>query len=560
MASSVRHAVFFGLMMLAGAVAPAFSQAFPGCSEWTMVVPRPADVVGPPWIDWFVADVARGDGLFVALVFDRSRGALVLTSRDGKTWHEGQLLTGPERLPLLVTFAGGKFVAFVGCDEVFVSTNAEEWQGGTIGGCADMAETVWTGSELLAVGGIGGAIIASGDGLNWTLRYDGPPPYWVDAQPAGYRPLESIAWSGSLFAASGFLHLVTSTDGGAWAAIQPPKQTGYDDITWTGRRFVAVAGGTVMTSTDGVSWESHAVPNPGAFAPLIWTGADLVARSGACLYRSADGVTWTADECLPQEAFDDFTHLLDFGDVQFAVSNAGLYRRTCSGRGLVLPGAAHVTGVGGSQWRTDVDLFSIGNTLTTVHVGLHPWGSEGPPAAERTLTLPPGRSLHLDDVVQNLFGQEGAATLTLTPVGGTITAQARTYADSPAGTYGQFISAVPDDAAAAAGDEIWLAGLKQAASDDEGYRTDLGLVNVSHVPVDLTVTFFTPERTELGELSYHLRPEESFQITKVLTRVTADPVLQALARITTDTTDGRFLAYASVIDNRTNDPVYIPGP
>ena len=40
MASSVRYAVFFGLMMLVGAVAPAFSQAFPGCSEWTMVFVR----------------------------------------------------------------------------------------------------------------------------------------------------------------------------------------------------------------------------------------------------------------------------------------------------------------------------------------------------------------------------------------------------------------------------------------------------------------------------------------------------------------------------------------
>lgn len=34
----------------------------------------------------------------------------------------------------------------------------------------------------------------------------------------------------------------------------------------------------------------------------------------------------------------------------------------------------------------------------------------------------------------------------------------------------------------------------------------------------------------------------------------------AVARITSDTPGGRFVAYASVIDNRTNDPVYIPGP
>ncbi len=558
MARAARRLLTLSLILVAGAAAPAFSQAFPGCSAWDMTISRPAGAT--PIIDWYVAGVARGDGLFVALVFDRARGSLVLVSKDGKTWDEGRVLAGPERLPHMITYGGGRFVAFVGCDQVFVSTDGEHWQGGTIGGCAEMSRVIWTGTEFLAVGGIGGTVIGSADGLNWTLRYHGPPPYWVDAQPAGYRPLEALAWSGKRFVASGFLHLVVSTDGDSWVAAEPPQQTGYDDIVWTGSEFVAVAGGSVITSNDGLTWESHAVEGTdGVFSPLLWSGEELVARNGTCLYRSSDGIAWTADECLPQENGNDFTYLVDLGNVQFAVSNAGLYRRACSGRTLLLPGAAHTIGVGGSEWRTDLDLLAIGNTLTTVHVGLHPWRTEGSAVAEKTLTLPPGRSLHLDDVLWSLFGREGAATLTLTPVGGAITAQARTYAESPGGTYGQFIRAVPEDAAASTGDEVWLVGLKQAASDQEGYRSDLGLVNPSDLPVDLTVTVFNPQRTELGTRTYHLRPKESLQVTKVLTRVTMDEVPEAIARITTKTPNGRFLVYASVIDNRSNDPVYITG-
>ena len=62
----------------------------------------------------------------------------------------------------------------------------------------------------------------------------------------------------------------------------------------------------------------------------------------------------------------------------------------------------------------------------------------------------------------------------------------------------------------------------------------------------------------LGTRTYTLRAYESIQRTDVLAELGTSDVSDAYAVLRTTTSGGRFLAYASVVDNRSGDPIYIP--
>ena len=91
-----------------------------------------------------------------------------------------------------------------------------------------------------------------------------------------------------------------------------------------------------------------------------------------------------------------------------------------------------------------------------------------------------------------------------------------------------------------------------------GFRTNLGLVNASAVETTVTAELFRADGTRLGELSVTLRPFESVQRTEIFREVTADAVADGYVAVKTTTYGAAFFAYASVVDNRSNDPVYMP--
>ncbi len=229
------------------------------------------------------------------------------------------------------------------------------------------------------------------------------------------------------------------------------------------------------------------------------------------------------------------------------------------GSALYIPAAAHLSGEAGTIWRTDLQLHNPGATQGRyeVHLLRHEQSNTSPQV--RTYTVNAGRSQRIVDVLDSAFGFSGAASLRIVPVSGDLIASSRTYNLRPDGrTYGQFAGAVSELAAFARGERAVLMQLTHDTATTTGFRTNVGMVNCSSSTVNLTADFRTANGASLGTKTYTLRPWEFIQRNKIFREITAGAVADGYIILTTDTEGARFLAYATVVDNKTGDSVFIP--
>ncbi len=219
-----------------------------------------------------------------------------------------------------------------------------------------------------------------------------------------------------------------------------------------------------------------------------------------------------------------------------------------------VPASAALSGYEGTNWRSDLEIHNPGGSQAAFSVALMERDTSNPSPRTKAFTLEAGHSSRLVDVLGSAFQFSGAAALRLTPTSGRLMVTSRTYNDQPQGTYGQFIPGVPQGDAMLEGEVALLLGLAESSQ----YRTNLGLVNVSATPVTVVVEMYLDDGTRLGTESWSLKAYEFRQIDRVFTTVTPTTVVGGFLLATTASEGGRFFAYASVVDNRTGDPVYIP--
>ncbi|HNX49525.1 MAG TPA: YCF48-related protein [Thermoanaerobaculaceae bacterium] len=228
---------------------------------------------------------------------------------------------------------------------------------------------------------------------------------------------------------------------------------------------------------------------------------------------------------------------------------------------LYLATAAHVAGAAGTNWRSDVEVHNAGTTQATFSIALLKRGQVNASPVTQTFTIEPGRSALYGDVIDSVFHFQGAAALRVTPLVGSVQVNSRTYNQRSDGTFGQLVPALADAMAFEAGEQARLVQLAQSASLTSGYRTNIGLVNASAVTGTVEVALYAADGTLLGTLPAQdttLRPYEYRQIDQAFGKVTSAAVDDGFAVVSTRTSGGRFFAYASVIDNRTGDPVLVP--
>lgn len=225
---------------------------------------------------------------------------------------------------------------------------------------------------------------------------------------------------------------------------------------------------------------------------------------------------------------------------------------------LHLPAAAHVAGAAGTDWRTDVELHNPaeqGTTTVTIDTLLHGQANTAPPSL--TYDVVASESLRLDDILDSEFGLDGTATLRLTATA-EVVASARTFNTTPDGTYGQFIAAVDDDDEIGPGEHGRLAGLHAQPSKKAGSRTNIGLVNATGASTEVRVKLNGADGNSLGTVVEELAPYEYLQINRVFERVTGAAVRNGWAAVWSPDPGSGLFAYASVVDNLTGDPIYIP--
>jgi hypothetical protein len=189
----------------------------------------------------------------------------------------------------------------------------------------------------------------------------------------------------------------------------------------------------------------------------------------------------------------------------------------------------------------------------------------------RSFTLAPQQSVRYTDVLGSSavgFELNGAASLRVVPTSGLVMVTARTYnlmlegnpQALPVGsTFGQFIPGLPEGQAVPFGREARLVQLSYSVDTSRGFRTNLGMINTTGRQITVTVALYRGDRTQMGQTqAFVLLPYGFRQIDNIFKTVGAPDVTDGFAVLGTTTPSGAFFAYASVIDNRSGDPIFIP--
>ncbi len=228
---------------------------------------------------------------------------------------------------------------------------------------------------------------------------------------------------------------------------------------------------------------------------------------------------------------------------------------------FVVPAVVHATGQNDTSWKTDLRVFNPCDAGLDVRIDFLELGIDNsgpsPPGISRALV--PHQTLVLDDVLMWIpFHEEntqGSLRVTFEgPSACTPVVMSRTYNDTPDGTYGQYVPAVA--VAEGDGENLMLTGL----AHNTLYRTNVGLANLSGIGVPgITLRILDPAGNVLAEKSdVGLPPYSSIQVVNVARAAGVSDDLD-LFSLEIDANGEYITAYASLIDNRTDDPVmYTP--
>jgi hypothetical protein len=188
--------------------------------------------------------------------------------------------------------------------------------------------------------------------------------------------------------------------------------------------------------------------------------------------------------------------------------------------------------------------------VTLKFLGNNVDGREG---IEKTVDLPAGGSLAYSDVLGGLFGvTSGWGAIAMSPTLPGLCMAGQTSTPGNGGTFGQSVPAV------ATHDLITCAtpGSISAIREDASFRTNLILANASDFSLAVEVALFDSSGQSLGARQYTLLPRGMIQVNSVVAQGFGIVSGLAGARLSLEvlTPGGAISAYASMIDNGTNDP------
>jgi PKD repeat protein len=226
---------------------------------------------------------------------------------------------------------------------------------------------------------------------------------------------------------------------------------------------------------------------------------------------------------------------------------------------VYLVGALATPGIGGSLWRSDVVLSNPGTEalaldMTFINVG---FASVAKPPVR--LTLQPGQTLRLADVLSRWQLRDAVGVLTFesrSPSGALPIVQGESYDDArPARRFGQTVPPRTDEDAAGPGEEQVLTGLRQ----DAAYRTTLWLFNPSGQAGVYDLIYLALDGRELGRIEgYPVGAGKVRQLSPSQHPIPAAGV-QGGFTVRAVVRSGRLLSAGQVVTNATNDPAYVRG-
>ena len=229
---------------------------------------------------------------------------------------------------------------------------------------------------------------------------------------------------------------------------------------------------------------------------------------------------------------------------------------------LWLAGAASLSGLNDSQWRTDLRLYNPTNSglsgESEFFVGDNPSESYlfGWPTLDTLST-----QSYLDLVSIELGLEETRGYIVLTGDGGGAAPQvvARTYnLDPSGGTFGLNLRAYRSEDLLQPGETGYIAGVSNSPELSVGFRTNLGYLNTASNWTTVRITMFHLDGSFAAEpYEVDVPPGKLRQINVFNTFGFGDVAMTGTIKF--DVISGGAVAvYATEIDNRTQDSIFIP--
>jgi subtilisin-like proprotein convertase family protein len=212
----------------------------------------------------------------------------------------------------------------------------------------------------------------------------------------------------------------------------------------------------------------------------------------------------------------------------------------------VIAAVAHTPGVLGTVWQSDVRLFNRGSATANVtaiftHSGEEGWNH----FAAVKLSIASQQVVALDDVVASTMRTSGIGQLEFLGDTDSVVITSRTYTRANGGTYGQFIPAVLTSESAA------LAYVPRIQATPN-FRTNVGFAETAGGSGTVHVTLFDGGNGSIvSQQDLAILPFGQLQFS-----ATGATLMTAELRVVSG--DARIVAYSSVIDNGSGDPIYVP--
>ncbi len=220
-----------------------------------------------------------------------------------------------------------------------------------------------------------------------------------------------------------------------------------------------------------------------------------------------------------------------------------------------LPGIAGITGFGNAYFRSEISIANSGHEPATVRVTFLEHDRNNTTAPASTFVLAPYETLHADDALQTLFGVTetyGALKIEsdVSP-GVTVFERILTDSTSTSGTVGQQVDALPAE-------DLQVRGALLGVRQDDAFRSNIGLLNPNAAVAAITLTLVRPPSDPIGSATVHVAPWSYVQRNIAALFPSAALNEGEVVSLTVDGGGQPVFAFASVIDNASQDPTYFP--
>lgn len=223
-----------------------------------------------------------------------------------------------------------------------------------------------------------------------------------------------------------------------------------------------------------------------------------------------------------------------------------------------IPAIGHVDGANNSKFRSDLYLYNPAPTPRTVTLQAKMWDSDAT-IPVLNLTLLPHETKIIQDALSTAFSRTGIARLRYTSVGDSLGVRvtSRTYSiDENGGTYGFLMPPLNNFQTAGGGDTLEILG----AVNDPNFRTNIGLVELSAfassgTPASVKIEILDNQQKTIDSFTVPVAAAGGSQLNDIFRARNLTQSGALVIRVTPLT--GMVGAYASLVDNITNDSTYL---